>query len=161
MNICDGCGHLFDDGEERSVTVVPGLVEKVCPICGDSYGPARYCAGCGKPFPESELFEDWCSSCLRDTVTYETALDYLQSEEIQGVPLLLDFMFSVFYQQTVKFGYAISDKLMYACRERFLRQRNDDLLCGKSEFLNMVRDYILEDHTNKTYYAEWLYDRRH
>ena len=87
MYKCDVCGHLFEDGEQRTVTETygfpDGLSERfnVCPLCGGDYQRVKQCCSCGNWHTEEELFEGWCETCLKDSINYDTFFDYCEANK--------------------------------------------------------------------------------
>lgn len=163
MNICEGCGHIFDDGEERRIQVIPGLTERVCPICGDYYVKAANCRECGDVFPSDELYYGACRKCLKKAITYDTAEQFL----CHGNGELMDeFMFEVFYESDTP--RHVSSKLHRAIIERFKqRVASDKMLSSpmygrEPEFLNALIDYIWDSNgeMGKEDFAEWLQQAR-
>ena len=81
--ICDNCAHIFEEGEQHTVTEAhgfsDGLVERfeVCPVCGGTYSEANRCNGCGEWHPERVLYFGWCADCLKDRLTPDRALTIL------------------------------------------------------------------------------------
>lgn len=134
---CFGCGHLFEDGEQGVWFEENGERIEGCPICGHSFADTESCSKCNGNFLEDELFDGVCKECAGELVTYESALDYL----VDG-NFLADFIFSYLWDSDTP--SKVSEQLSAHLREVFLRQKANDLLCAKSDFLNLCREFILE-----------------
>ena len=160
MNICEGCGHLFDDGEERTVTVIPGMVERVCPVCGDSYDTAVQCKPRGKWFPEHLIVNgehcayDYCAKCLENAITYENARQYFIDTD-----LMTWFIFCFFYESDVP--RHVSDKLKQACIQRFDQQvaldkmRTSKFYNEQAVLLPLIKEMIMDGNGHEDF-AYWL-----
>ena len=74
---CTDCGHIFEDGEQRTFVerhpygdTTADEYFSVCPVCGGEYEEAKSCECCGGAFLEDELIGGYyCDECLRDSVT--------------------------------------------------------------------------------------------
>ncbi len=160
MYRCENCGHLFEDGEQAVWEETHGLdhgpYEKWdgCPICKGGYEEVHQCKECGGWHTENELYEGWCEKCLRELTTHDIALDFLTESE-----LLATFMFEKVWESSEPDN--VSDKLKKVLRELFLRRKADDLLCSKSDFLNICKTYIFDDDGDfgKIVFAEWMKER--
>lgn len=77
MYRCEICGHLFEEGEEKTY-IDPSTSEewKVCPICKGDYEESVKCAMCGENFFESDLHNDLCNDCLEEVKKYQTDVDF-------------------------------------------------------------------------------------
>lgn len=70
MYKCVECGHLFEDGEQRSYSENVGechgspayMSFSCCPVCGEDYEEARPCRICGS-YQGVEYGEDFCENC--------------------------------------------------------------------------------------------------
>lgn len=157
MYKCYDCGHIFEDGEQRVVKEDHGLpggfYERFsqCPVCGGDYDEAHYCADCGKPFLEDELFSGRCEDCLDSAIDYDTAINYLS--DMDKLP---DFVFKEMMLSSVP-RYC-SATLIAALYEWCLRQKANDMILKKQDFLMALKSYILTD--GRCYFGEWLDDNR-
>lgn len=72
MYKCVACGHLFEDGEQKTYRENMGECHgspayqefSVCPICGEDYEEVKPCKICGSY--EHETGEDFCDECQKD-----------------------------------------------------------------------------------------------
>lgn len=156
MYKCLECGHIFEYGEEKDWREPHGEEMSGCPICGSAYEETRMCRQCGGEFLDDELHDGYCVECLREKVTYDTALEYLVAGN-----LLMDFMLGKFYGCD-EVPTKPSEKFAEAMRENYLRMKADDLLCGKFDFLDCIREYIIDDdgECGQDDFAEWLSKRK-
>lgn len=150
MYKCVECGNIFDDGEQRTVREDYGETISVCPVCGGAYEEAYNCIKCGDVFLINELNEHICSDCLRDAVTYDTALEYLNAKNE-----LVMFMVGCFYESDWT-PHKPSEAFRAAMEENYRRMKCNDLLTDKETFLNCIRSFILEDECSKGEFAKWL-----
>lgn len=72
MYICVECGHLFEDGEERTSREYRGechgfpAYETIssCPMCGGDFENAKYCDNCDEWYAECDLSNGYCFNCI-------------------------------------------------------------------------------------------------
>ena len=161
MYICMECGHIFEDGEEKRWVESHGLDSPPyehlsgCPICWGAYTYADICCDCGGAFLPEKLYSGhYCEDCLRASIDYDSAFEYLAE-----LGYLEDFVFDKYYGCCAP--GTISDKLRNDLRERYRRQKADDQIRGVTEFLMLIEQFILEDdgETGRETYAEWLYKK--
>lgn len=160
--ICTECGAKFDYEDRKHVTETHGLdgppyeEYDVCPFCGGVYEEAKFCKGCGEAHLEEELHEGYCFDCLKNSITYETALKYLESDDAE---LLLDMMCVQVYHCDTPAHY--ESELIGFVKDRYNRIAAESKMFAKpaeqQEFLRLVREYIL-DVPSIDDYADW-YDR--
>ncbi|MBP9988551.1 MAG: hypothetical protein KBT46_03550 [Ruminococcus sp.] len=110
------------------------------------------CHRCFEHFEEDKMFCGWCADCLNEKVTYDTALEYFTENKC-----LVDFMVCKFYGCKEEPNGA-SEKFVEAMRENYQRMKADDLLCGKTDFLDCIKQYILTDDGDygKSDFGYWL-----
>lgn len=160
---CKECGHIFEEGEAKCYRENQGECHgaiayetfTVCPCCGSSdFDETKRCKCCMGEFLENELFDGRCDDCLRNSITHDTALNFMEEND-----LLLNFMFEKIWKSSVP--EKISEFLKEIVRELFLRRKADDLLCDKIDFLNVCKEFILEDDGDfgKIAFAEWLNEK--
>lgn len=156
MYKCLECGHIFDAGEEKRWIEPHGEPMVGCPICGGAFGETTICHACGGEFLEDELFSGYCAECLRDEVTYDAGLDFLKENN-----WLVTFMVGKVYESDWTPDKP-SEKFSAAMEENYRRMKANDILLKKTELLDMLRSYILDDDDDygKSVWAEWL-ERRH
>lgn len=69
---CKECGHLFEDGEQKTYRENMGECHgspayqefSVCPVCGEDYEEVKPCKICGSYDHETD--EDFCEECKKD-----------------------------------------------------------------------------------------------
>lgn len=72
MYKCLDCGHLFEDGEQRTYRENVGECHgstsfqefSICPVCGGDYEEIKPCKICGTY--EHECEEEYCDNCKKD-----------------------------------------------------------------------------------------------
>jgi len=161
MYKCVDCGHLFEEGEQRTYKEAHGFSDgfaeefSVCPVCGGDYEETTRCAFCGGEHLESELYDGVCLDCLRKKATYANILNYLIDTDA-----LCLFMMESVYDTPVP--DKPSEKLKNMLAEQFARLRNDDLLRNKTDFLGLACKFIFVDDGDygKENFAEWLNSKR-
>lgn len=159
MYKCEDCGHVFDGSEAHMFYEdygLPGGFRQSfcdCPNCGSSeFSEASVCLSCGDVFSEDELYAGiYCIDCLRESIDYETAYAFMLDK-----CYFTDFIFRCFYGCSTTPD--VTEKLLKGVKERFRRQVIDDQLTGKTEFLELIRDYILTDdgESGAREYADWI-----
>lgn len=155
--ICLECGHIFDEGEQYSWQENHGFSDGLyenhegCPLCHGGFEEAHKCQHCDSEYHESTLYEGWCEECLRDTLTYENCLKYLEDTDA-----LVEFMMVAFYQSSLP--SKVSPKLQSLMHNQFLHQMTYDAIHGTTSFLKLCQRYIMDDDGNygRQDYAEWL-----
>lgn len=61
---CYACGHIFEDGEERTWTEPHGERMVGCQICGGAFGETERCRICKSEHLEDELTDGVCDECV-------------------------------------------------------------------------------------------------
>lgn len=72
MYKCNVCGHLFEEGEEKTIFNDLGECHgfpvkepiDVCPVCKGDYEEAKPCKICGTYDKDND--EDYCRECIAD-----------------------------------------------------------------------------------------------
>lgn len=72
MYKCLECGHLFEEGEQKTYRECVGECHgspayqefSVCPVCGEEYEEVKPCKICGSYDKESD--KDYCDECQKD-----------------------------------------------------------------------------------------------
>lgn len=64
MYRCYDCGHMFEEGEQKTRREEYGEIIEGCPICGGAYEETEPCKICGgyTCLPG----EDYCTDCKKD-----------------------------------------------------------------------------------------------
>ena len=93
---------------------------------------------------------------IENGVCYDTALEYFLERGF-----LVDFMLQKVYgnQETIS---CPSQKFIDALSENFRRLKADDILCQRTTFLDMIRQYIFKDDGDYGFidFNEWLIIRK-
>lgn len=63
MYRCNECGHLFEEGEQKSWVEPHGEKMQGCPLCCGTYIESNNCRICGEPSGE----EHYCKQCEEET----------------------------------------------------------------------------------------------
>lgn len=159
MYKCNNCGQVFD--EAKTVTETHGFAhgpfEKlcVCPCCNGDYSESKQCKQCGEWHFEDELFDGYCTDCLRDEIDYITAYDYMRSiKDCLNIFIFEKCLDSSVPQKTNKKVDLLSARLYWEAvnTEQY---SNGDMLMRK------LRSYIIEEDGDfgKSNFAEWLNGR--
>lgn len=142
MYRCCNCRHVFPEPLTKQTAIGPVLG---CPWCGvDDLAEVEECEDCGKYLEENDNYAGLCLDCLRQRIDYPTALSYLLARDY-----LRDFLATVDGSLAVCAGKG-------AILKAYLVHENDDRDRGDEDFLNKVRDFILEDSVCATDFALWL-----
>ena len=167
MYKCEVCGHLFGDGEQRTVTETYGFPDSlserfnVCPLCGGDYQRVKQCHSCGDWHTEGKLFEGWCESCLKDSINYDTFYDYCESN-------MDNRYLDIFVMSELLGGMDCPDTVTLEFHglmiEVYTKKSSDEkmykALFGKSftGFLPACVRFIMEDDGSigRESYADWL-----
>lgn len=151
---CIKCGHIFEAGEQAEWTEDYGEKWSGCPVCHGEYEETQRCEFCWSEHLDDELFGGLCISCIRDAIDYNVFLSYLEEND-----LLADFMF---WQYESEKPQTISDKFKAVLQELYFRNRADDFLRDKREFLDKCIDYVFNANGDigKADFAEWLINRK-
>lgn len=153
---CLHCHSVFEEDEvltwEEGHGFDWGLQEKFssCPFCGGDYETAELCDECLEHFTENELFEGMCEECVINSINYDDFLALLIEDNF-----LDTFMFKMVFESIEPFD--CSEKLLMELRQIFLRKKADDMICGKTEFLDLCKKFVKEGKfIGVSEYAEWL-----
>lgn len=129
---CDECGHLFEEGEQKTrkeiigeIGCEPVTIEKsCCPLCGGSYEEIFSCKVCGSGFCEDELNGGVCNSCFESYKNdIETCYKISKGET---TPVKINcFLASMFLEEEIE------EILMEKLREK---AKTEDVDC--SSFIN-------------------------
>lgn len=73
MYRCLGCGHLFEDGEQKTYSENVGechgapayMYYSVCPVCGEEYEEVKPCKIC-EGYETIETGEEFCEGCKKE-----------------------------------------------------------------------------------------------
>ena len=96
---CLECGHIFEDGEqfwwEEAHGFADGRREKFsgCPVCKGAYEKTSPCKRCMTERTEEEIYGGMCINCLRDSVSVESAMEYLRDRK-----LIVNFVFYMVFK---------------------------------------------------------------
>ena len=123
-----------------------------CPDCGGAYVEAQRCYDCGDYYPADDLIESICNECLCANVTYDKALQFLlDTEDYFDL-----FMFEKWYESSVQ--DVVGNRLRNLMVTQYKREKAEEILLGKRDFLNAIKQFILDDDGDcgKETYAKWL-----
>lgn len=92
MYRCLGCGHLFEDGEQKTYREnvgechgAPAYMDySVCPVCGEEYEEVKPCKIC-EGYETMETGEDFCENCKKEVKGkyYKLLGEKFDKEEIE------------------------------------------------------------------------------
>lgn len=139
---CGNCGHVTDapltvKEENRAILA--------CPHCGHyDLTEGDLCEDCGHFFEEKDLFGGLCLDCLRERIDYPTGLSYLMARDN-----LREFL------ETVDGDYARTGD-QHALLMAYLTHEIEDRNWGNEEFVERIRDYILDDTICAVDFSTWL-----
>ena len=93
---------------------------------------------------------------VTNNVTYDIALEYFLERNF-----LVDFMLLKVYGNKETIAHP-TQKFVDALSENFRRLKADDILCQRTTFLDMIRQYILKDDGDYGVidFNEWLTSRK-
>lgn len=171
--ICNECGFKFDEPlvirEDHGIRE-GGYEERdsVCPSCGGSYEMLSECQKCETECKVEELYNGLCEKCLRESITYQNALEYMTSgaKHADEVDLLEHFMFSEFGIGDYPGKHSSAElkailKAEYnrrAMTDSWAKQKMFEAFTLKRDFMENIRDFIIQDDGGftKMCFADWL-----
>lgn len=137
---CLSCGHIFDEGEQKTYTERIGEFgcrpvyedSDCCPCCGGAYKMTVECEICGGEHLENELTSGVCEECLAEYqhnpgMCYRISKAEEETEEIE----INSFLASVFEPSEIE-GILIG----------FIRSRMSDYDC--SEYINQDKFWFAD-----------------
>ena len=161
MYKCISCGHIFDEGEQKTIqenhpygdTTAPEYFS-VCPCCGCDFEKTKRCEKCGGEFLEDELFCGYyCKKCLRDALTTENFLWFAteDGQNVNKIDTLEDFVF------TKVFGLSrppaeSSSNLKKWCRKIYM-------LLDSESTIKLIFEYMDEIPSLWDDFAEYLNEK--
>ena len=168
---CTSCGYVFDY-EDRTVVKEShgfddGLYEtfSCCPNCGGDFEDAADCCECGETFTENELHDGWCEKCLRETINYDTFLEYCEAnkeEQYLDIFVMSELLggmdcpkhSSYEFHQLMIDEYQHRANLVRQYEAMFKKKAPDD-------FLSACIRFIMDDDGSigRENYADWLNKR--
>ena len=163
---CTDCGYVFDF-EDRTVYKEShgfddGFYEtfSCCPNCGGDFEDAVDCCECGETFAENELFDGWCESCLRNTINYETLLEYCESNKEDNYIETFVMCYLLNCDEVPKYPSWDFHQLMIETYKRGVSDAK--LLGGRFDFLEDCIRFIMDDYGSigRENYADWLNNRK-
>lgn len=153
---CENCGKTFETmahyTESNGFPHPPFEEWDGCPFCGESRPTeVETCDGCGETVDVDDLYYGLCADCLRERCTYDSALGYLQDRDELGP----------FFCWLLNDGHepdVFKPDLVDVLAEIYRRRKANDLLTNSTEFLDSVREYILDadGEFGKADFAEYL-----
>jgi hypothetical protein len=171
MYICKECGHLFEEGEQKTYTehhpygmTTADEEFHVCPICGGDYEEAKECAACGAWFdPDDEnFFGKHCKSCLLGLIDYDMFKKYLKSDaDANGstkYTAVEDFFFHWIWD--IKSLSAFEPMSSFECKSDLFSlydayaetDKLDNQFSGLHPFLDKIKAFLEED---MSHFADW------
>ena len=165
---CCDCGHIFEDGEEKTVKEYHGEFNRnpeefvACPVCGSTdVEKAKHCRSCGGTFLKEELNGGYyCDDCLKELIDYDAFREFATSgvNHSDYVDAMEDFIFSeVFHVDTP--SYSSSDLKAY-CLEIYNREVEKDTapFQTRHDFLDKIYDYFYSNSDVCDDFAEFLHE---
>lgn len=147
MYICTQCNHIFEAGEQKTISENHGecfgfpAVESfgVCPICEGEYEGAIKCSVCGEYHLEEDLTNGICDECLDKEVSYDNVLKFLtETDELK-------YFVCEFFFATAHFGDGIEKAINNELTLWFKRKVVEEKLNNKTEFLDILKKYTKTD----------------
>ena len=156
MYKCESCGRTFEELEHFSETHDGWYKEEWdgCPYCGESGAvEVETCDGCHEAIKVDELYYGYCADCLKRLCTYDTALDFLESNELLG-------KFFCWKYNDGNEPDSFNLDLLEIFAEIYRRRKANDLLTNSTEFLDSVREFILDEDGDygKDGFAKFIVD---
>ena len=163
MYRCLNCGNLFEDGEQATWyenqgechgSIAMGRFDG-CPVCRGDYEEVYQCKECGDWHSEGDLYDGWCEKCLRETINYDTFLEYCEAnsdEQYLDIFMMSDFL-------CMDCPDNVSPEFHLLMVETYKRKVADaKLLRGKFDFLSHCVRFIMDDdgYSGRENYADWL-----
>lgn len=155
---CTECGHIFEDGEQRTYAehhpygdTTADEYFSVCPVCGGEYEEAKSCKCCGGAFLEDELIGGYyCDECLKAAVDFDSFLDFATSgtDKPTEVDTLEDFVFTKVFG--LQYGPDESNESLKAWCKTIYKE------IDKTVLLNAIFEYM-DDVSLWDDFAEYLY----
>lgn len=162
---CKNCGCVFGEEEMRFVNESHGFNDgfyeriEVCPNCGcdGCFEEMGKCEDCGEYFEENDLFGCFCIDCLKEEITYQSALEFMERDCCDSLDI---FMFeSVFEVDCPK---KRSEKMDKHLKEVYMRFVADEKLRRTDVFLKKAQDFILnyDGDYGKENFADFIIEKR-
>ena len=160
---CAECGHIFEDGEQRTYAehhpygdTTADEYFSVCPVCGGEYEEAKSCKCCGGAFLEDELIGGYyCEDCLKSAVDFDSFLEFATSgaDKPSDVDTLEDFVFTMIFglkEAPNESGYSLKAwcKIIYG-----EAKKHGDIL------MKTIFEYMDKTPSMWEYFAEYLYEK--
>lgn len=138
MYICLECGEMFEDF--TTWTEPHGEQLCGCPYCKGAYEEAKECVVCGEYYLEEDLTNGVCEDCAERMFYYDTALKYLQDKK-----LLREFFIVWYWQICSSAPDTENEEVDNLFVELFNQKVRYDTQTGKTIFLELLKDYVLDD----------------
>ena len=165
MYKCCDCGNIFEEGEQAVWSETHGLYSPPyekwsgCPVCKGWYEEANQCKECGDWYTHDELYRGLCENCIRETINYDTFLEYCESD-IEDNDIETFVMFYLLNCDEVpKYPSWEFHQLMVETYKR--RVSDAKILGGRFDFLEDCIQFIMHDYGSIGIenYADWLNKR--
>lgn len=124
----------------------------------DDDGLTRTCPICGEECDEYDMTGAVCNDCILVSITYDAFIMFSNMTydrfSVYRPDKIQDFMFSRLYG--IQDMTESSPELRRELLELYKRKVAHEKLCGGDTLLSLIRDYIMDDVTVRSEYADWL-----
>ena len=163
---CTDCGYVFDYEDSTVVKESHGFDDgfyetfSCCPNCGGDFEDAADCCKCGETFAESELYDDLCEKCLRETINYDTFFEYCEAnkdEQYLDIFVMSELLGGMDCPKNVSWDFHCLMGEVY--RNEVKRAKESPALFG---FLPACIRFIMDDDGSigRENYADWLNSKK-
>lgn len=136
MYICEECGEVFEvpinwvepHGEELSG----------CPYCKGAYVEVIECSLCGDYHRDEDLYDGICIECIKNSIDYDCALDFLEQKE-----LLAEFL-TVCWWEVAELANKVGRNALSDFEHIFKRTAASDKVSVHKPFLTAIQEYIID-----------------
>ena len=163
MYKCSNCGEIFED--PKSIKEDWGETFCVCPYCNGDYEEVHQCQKCDEWHTEDELYSGWCEKCLRETINYDTFVEYCEAnrdERYLDIFVLSELLGGMDCPDNV--SYEFHELMVDTYKERVEQIKRDKAMFGKTygEIIDACIRFIMDDDGSigRENYAEWLNSKK-
>lgn len=155
---CLNCGSVIDSDQFATVREESGEVMSCCPYCYDNiWEEVSKCDVCGKEDSDDVVRDGICIECLKNAVTYDTALAYIKARDY-----IVEFILCDWFGAEGVVSQSVD--LALFCEETFRRLVANEKLLGGDKMLKLCREFCLPNYPKYTYdeemFASWLRDEK-